>query len=176
MSSRRTHVVVLSALFTSVAVALAAAQGQPNAKAPAELSLAEFKGYENWAYVAPSQTPESIKVIAANPAMAKAYRNGLPAAGKTFPEGSKVVKIEWSSAPSRQSPYAVNVPQTLKTVSFIEKDSKRFPKTHGWAYAQFAYDPATKTLKSAGKGVECGYACHSMVAGQDYIFTAYPRR
>ena len=36
------------------------------------------------------------------------------------------------------SPYFVMVPDTLKSVSFIEKDIKRFPDTHGWAYAQFA--------------------------------------
>ena len=33
------------------------------------------------------------------------------------------------------SPYFVNVPDTLKSVAFIEKDTKRFPDTHGWAYA-----------------------------------------
>jgi hypothetical protein len=27
------------------------------------------------------------------------------------------------------------VPDTLKLVSFIEKDFKRFPETNGWAYA-----------------------------------------
>ena len=34
----------------------------------------------------------------------------------------------------------MNVPDTLKTLSFIEKDSKRFPNTGGWGYAQFQYD------------------------------------
>jgi hypothetical protein len=45
------------------------------------------------------------------------------------------------------SPYFVTVPDTLKTVAFIEKDTKRFPDTHGWAFAQWAYDPATDTFK-----------------------------
>jgi hypothetical protein len=31
----------------------------------------------------------------------------------------------------------VNVPDALKTLAFIEKGSKRFPDTHGWAYAVF---------------------------------------
>jgi len=74
------------------------------------------------------------------------------------------------------SPYAVNVPAELMSVSFIEKDLKRFPSTHGWAYAQFLYDPAAKALKANGTGAECGYACHTMVAKRDYIFTAYPPR
>ena len=39
------------------------------------------------------------------------------------------------------------VPDTLMSVSFIKKDSKRFPNTRGWAYAQFVYDPATATFR-----------------------------
>jgi hypothetical protein len=74
------------------------------------------------------------------------------------------------------SPYAVTIPTRLMSLSFIEKDTKRFPKTHGWAYAQFLYDPATHTLKPNGTGSECGYACHTKVAAQDYIYTAYPER
>jgi len=119
---------------------------------------------------------EPFKVILANRTMIDAFRNGLPAAGKTFPEGSKVVKIEWSQKQNPVSPYFVMVPDTLESVSFIEKDSKRFPTTHGWAYAQFLYDPVTGSLKPNGTGAECGYACHTAVSAQDYIFTAYPPR
>ncbi|HUB45309.1 MAG TPA: cytochrome P460 family protein [Acetobacteraceae bacterium] len=55
----------------------------------------------------------------------------------------------------------------------------RFPETHGWAYAQFAYDPASDTFKPSNlssSGHECGYACHTVVAAHDYIFTGYPLR
>jgi hypothetical protein len=31
-------------------------------------------------------------------------------------------------------------PDVLKSVAFIQKDSKRFPETSGWGYAQFLYD------------------------------------
>jgi len=65
------------------------------------------------------------------------------------------------------------------TVAFIEKDTKRFPNIHGWAYAQWAYDPATDTFKPSqlsASGAECGYACHTRMSTQDYIFTAYPKR
>jgi hypothetical protein len=37
-----------------------------------------------------------MKVIVANDVMMDAYRRGLPADGKHFPEGSKIVKIEWT--------------------------------------------------------------------------------
>jgi hypothetical protein len=86
------------------------------------------------------------------------------------------VKIEWIKKVNPVAPYFVEIPDTLKTLSFIVKDSKRFPATHGWAYAQWAYDPQTKTLKPSVTGPECGYACHTRVASRDYIYTAYPPR
>jgi hypothetical protein len=143
---------------------------------PGGLAFADFRGYENWETVAVSGTETSIKTILGNPAMMAAFHNGLPADGKTFPEGSKVAKIEWIKKRNPESPYFVEVPDVLKTVSFIEKDSKRFPNTHGWAYAQFTYDAATKSLKPSGTGSECGYACHTKVAAKDYIFTAFAPR
>ena len=162
-------------LITAGGLALAA-QDRGMLKVPGGLSFSEFKGYESWPVVAPSQVKDGIKSIAANDIMMKAYRSGLPAKGRTFPEGSKVVKIEWAAQQNTVSPYFVMIPGALKSISFIEKDTKRFPKTHGWAYAQFLRDPATRTLKPNGTGAECGYACHTAVAAQDYIFTAYPPR
>jgi hypothetical protein len=78
--------------------------------------------------------------------MINAYKKGIPDNGKLFPEGSKIVKIEWIKKKNPVSPHFVEVPDTLKSLSFIEKDSKRFPDTHGWAYAQFDYDAASDTF------------------------------
>jgi len=115
-------------------------------------------------------------VIVANPAMINAYRGGIPGNGKHFPDGSKIAKIEWTSKKNPESPYFVMVPDTLKSVSFIEKDTKRFPDTNGWAYAQFLYDAGSDTFTPNGSDAKCGHACHSAVAAKDYIFTAYPKR
>jgi hypothetical protein len=153
-----------------------AAQDRSKLKVPDGLAFSEFKGYQTWPTVAVSQVKDGLKVISANAVMINAFQHGLPATGKTFPEGSKVVKIEWSQQQNTVSPYFVMAPDKLMSVSFIEKDTKRFPKTHGWAYAQFLYDPATGALKPNGAGHDCGYACHTTVAPQDYIFTAYPPR
>jgi hypothetical protein len=153
-----------------------AAQDRDAVMVPGGLGFAEFKGYETWQPVSVSQVKDGIKLISANPVMIEAYRRGLPAAGKTFPEGSRIVKIEWTQKESAESPYFVMAPDALKSVSFIVKDSRRFPKTNGWAYAQFLYDPATHAFKPNGTGAECGYACHTAVAAKDYIFTAYPPR
>ncbi len=168
--------IALTALAVLAGAQSPAAQDRSALKVPDGLSVAEFKGYDAWQPVAVSQTEGSLKVISANPAMIAAYRQGLPAAGKTFPEGSRVVKMEWSQKKDAASPYFAMVPDKLKSLAFIVKDSKRFPKTHGWAYAIFKADPVTGELKPDGKGAECGYACHTRVAARDYIFTAYPPR
>ena len=166
----------LPVLFGGLAIA---EQDRYTLRIPDGLAFADFRGYENWEAVAVSQTETAIKAILANPIMMTAFRNGLPAEGKLFPDGSKVVKIFWSFKKNEVSPYSVNVPDTLKELAFIEKDTKRFPNTHGWAYADWAYDAATDTFKPSQlsqSGAECGYACHTRVSAQDYIFTAYPKR
>src|SRR5215467_4883455 len=168
--------VVLAVAVGSLALA---AQDKYTLKIPDGLAWSEFRGYEDWRDVAVSQTESSLKVIAANDVMIGAFRDGVPNNGKLFPDGSRITKIEWSFKRNTVSPYFVNIPDTLKTVAFIVKDTRRFPNTHGWAYAQWAYDPASDTLKPSEldpSGAECGFACHSKVSAQDYIFTAYPKR
>jgi hypothetical protein len=68
-------------------------------------------------------------------------------AAKPFPEGSKIAKIEWRPKKLTDPPFSATTPDTvpgdLTAVEFIEKDSKRFPDTHGWGYALFEYDAAS---------------------------------
>ena len=168
-----------AAVFAVLGGRAISAQDRYTLQIPNGLAFSDFGGYEAWQDVSVSQTETSLKVIAANDVMINAYKAGVPHNGKPFPDGSKVTKIEWSFKKNTESPYFVNVPDTLKTLAFIEKDTKRFPNTHGWAYAQWAYDPATDTLKPSEldpSGAECGFTCHSKVSTQDYIFTAYPKR
>jgi hypothetical protein len=73
-----------------------------------------------------------MKAILGNPAMIKAYRDGIPANGHRVPDGAAFAKIEWLKARDSNSPYAVTVPGAQTEVSFMLKDSKRFPDTNGW--------------------------------------------
>src|SRR5260370_26147966 len=166
-------IVVLLTILGSMALE---AQDRFTLKVPNGLAFSEFRGYETWQDVAVSQTENGLKVIAANNVMINAYRQGVPGNGKPFPEGSKIVKIEWSSKKNPESPYFVMVPDALKSVSFIEKDTKRFPDTNRCAYAQFLHDAASDAFKPNGNDAKCGHACHTAVAAKDYIFTAYPQR
>ena len=145
-------------------------------KIPGGLAMAEFKGYEDWAVVATSETSELMKVMVANPAMIAAYKAGIPLNGKPFPDGAIIVKIEWTKKKNPEAPFDVQIPNTLKDVLFITKDSKRFAASAGWGYAQFNHDAASGSFTPEGTGSACGHACHTIVKAKDYIFTAYGKR
>jgi hypothetical protein len=183
MKGKTIRVTLFVGVFLSVLVALAlAAQDRYTLKVPNGLAFSEFKGYEDWQVVAPSQTDASnvMRVILANPVMMKAYREGIPGNGKPFPNGSKIAKIEWQPKKITDAPFSATkpdmVPGPLTEVELIEKDVKRFADTNGWGYAVFKYDAASDTFSPDGNDAKCGAACHKLAAAKDYIFTDYPKR
>ena len=175
MKHGRIAVITLAAAALVVSVGLAA-QDRSSVKVPNGLSFAEFKDYENWQTIAPSGTPEELKAILGNPVMMKALKDGVPGNGKPVPDGAMMTKIDWVKHANAESPYPVDVPNTLKSVSFMVKDSKRFAASGGWGYAQFTYDTASKAFSPVGTGSSCGFACHTRVKAQDYVFTKYAPR
>jgi hypothetical protein len=183
MKIKTIRMTLLVGVFLSVLVALAmAAQDRYTLKVPNGLAFSEFRGYEDWQIVAPSQTDaaNAMRVIVANPVMMKAYREGIPGNGKPFPDGSKIAKIVWQPKKITDAPFSATTPDTvpgpLTEVEFIEKDAKRFADTNGWGYAEFKYDAASDTFSPDGKDAKCGATCHKLAAAKDYIFTAYPKR
>jgi hypothetical protein len=167
-----------------------AAQDKYMMRVPNGLAFSEFRGYEDWQAVGPSQTDaqDVIRLILANSVMMDAYKEGVPGNGKPFPEGSKIAKIEWRPKKLTEPPFSATmadtVPGDLIEVEFIEKDSKRFLDTHGWGYGIFDHDAATDAFTPAtsahkppqGHDAKCGAACHTLAASKDYIFTAYAKR
>ena len=143
---------------------------------PDGLAFADFRGYEGWEVVSVARTDEVLKVIVANPVMIEAFKSGVPGNGKPFPDGSKIAKIQWVPKKSTEAPFDVSVPDHLKDLFFIEKDSKRFAAIDGWGYALFDYDSPSDTFKPNGSGVNCGTQCHTIVKAKDYIFHPYQKR
>jgi len=152
------------------------AQDKYTVQVPNGLAFSELRGFEDWPTVAVSQSGDLIEVILANPVMIEAYRAGVPGNGKPFPDGSKLAKIHWNAKKSADAPAPTTVPDTLHDIDFMVRDSKRFSNTGNWGYAQFNYDTASDTFKPEGTGADCGYACHTIVAKKDYVFTAYGKR
>jgi hypothetical protein len=105
---KREHITALVVLAASVFVVTLtlAAQDRSSAKVPNGLSFAEFKGYDTWQTIAPSQTPEELKAILGNAVMIKALKDGVPGNGKPVPD-AMMTKIDWLKHSNAVSPYPV---------------------------------------------------------------------
>jgi hypothetical protein len=146
-------------------------------KSPSGIAFSDFRGYEDWAVVSSAKTDERLKVIVANPTMIKAYKAGIPGNGQPFPDGSMIVKLQWTPKKSTEAPFVVDVPDVFREAFVIEKDSKRFPKSGGWGYAVFNYEAASDKFTADPKSLsDCGHACHTAVKAKDYIFHPYQKR
>jgi hypothetical protein len=174
-------IVAATALLAIFGGAVLYAQGQDEDKyslrSPGGIAFSDFRGYEDWSVVSSARTEEVLKVIVASPTMIKAFKAGVPKSGEPFPQGSMIVKLQWKPKKSTEAPFDVDVPDVFKQAFVMEKDSKRFPKTGGWGYAVFNYDPASDKFTADPTAHEdCGQSCHVAVKAKDYIFHPYQKR
>ena len=143
---------------------------------PGGIAFSDFRGYEDWAVVSSARTDAVLKVIVGNQTMINAYKAGVPGDGQPFPDGSKIVKLQWKPKKSTEAPFVVDVPDVFAQAFVMEKDSKRFPKSGGWGYAVFNYDAASDKFTADPSPADCGNTCHTAVKAKDYIFHPYQKR
>src|ERR1700683_2871697 len=169
-------IAIVAALLVLGATAVYA-QDKYSLKSSSGIAFSDFRGYEDWAVVSSARTEEVLKVIVANPTMIKAFKAGVPGNGQPFPDGSRIVKLQWKPKKSTEAPFVVDVPDVFTQAFVIEKDSKRFPKSNGWGYAGFNSAAATETFTAHPQSLsDCGNACHTAVKAKDYIFHPYEKR
>jgi len=173
--------------FMSVVVVVvglvAAAPDKYTVKVPGGLAFSDFKGYEEWPAISLSRKENVVAVTLGNPAMIEAYRAGSPVNGKPVPDGAKMAKIHWTPKKNAFFPDAT-VPGELLNVDFMWKDSKRFAESGGWGYAVFEYDAPSGAFRPGSAAsmppqlndAKCGFACHTLVKDQDYVFTEFGKR
>jgi len=172
-----TAVAVLAVLVATALFAQGHDNDKYSLKSPSGIAFSDFRGYEDWAVVSSAHTDERLKVIVGNPTMIKAFKAGTPLNGQPFPDGSMIVKLQWTPKKSTEAPFVVDVPDVFKEAFVMEKDSKRFAKSGGWGYAVFNYDPTTDKFSADPKSPsDCGFACHTPVKAKDYIFHPYQKR
>jgi hypothetical protein len=136
-------------LAVLAAGAAISAQDKYSLKVPYGLAFSEFKGYEDWKVISVSHAG-LIAVILGNPAMIDAYRAGAPGNGKPFPDGAKMAKVHWNPKKAETEPGQPAVPSTLHDTEADQPPQQNDAK--------------------------CGFACHTIVKNQDYVFTAYGKR
>ena len=76
-----------------------------------------------------ARTDEVLKVIVANPTMINAYKAGVPGNGQPFPDGSRIVKLQWKPKKSTEAPIVVDVPDVFTQAFVMEKDQQEIPET-----------------------------------------------
>jgi hypothetical protein len=177
-------------VISAVALAILATGAEMSAhdkyslKVPNGLAFSEFRGFESWQTISVSHNGDKLAAILGNPAMIEAYKTGVPGNGKPFPDGAKMAKIHWTLKKNESAPGQPLQPDTLHDVDFMVKDGKRFADSGGWGYGEFEYDNASDTYRLGtqsdeppqGNDAKCGFACHTIVKKQDYVFTAYGKR
>jgi hypothetical protein len=173
--------VVLPSLVAGIALA---AQDRYTLQVPGGLAFSEFRGYEDWQVISVSHNGDKVALIVGNPAMIEAYKAGVPGNGKPFPDGAMMAKTHWMAKKLEDQPGGPVAPGTLHDVDLMVKDSKRFADSGGWGWGEFEYDNASDTFRPGDTNdsppqehdAKCGFACHTIVADKDYVFTAYPKR
>jgi hypothetical protein len=174
-------IVVLPSVLAGMALA---AQDRYSLQVPGGLAFSEFRGYEDWQVIAVSHNGDELALIVGNPTMIEAYKAGIPFNGKPVPDGARIAKTHWTAKKLEDQPGEPVVPGSLHDIDFMVKDSKRFVDSGGWGWAQFDYDAASETFRPGDTSdsppqehdAKCGFACHTIVADKDYVFTAYPKR
>jgi hypothetical protein len=186
MKSKRIPAIVTTVVVLAVLGGVAVlAQDKYAVKVPDGLALSEFRGYEAWQAVSVSHPTGGgegmsgsaiLNIIVANRVMIDAYAAGIPGNGKPFPDGAKVAKIQYIPKKSAEAPANTLIPDRLKDVAFMVKDSKRFADTGGWGYGMFNYVPVSNAFTPEGTGAKCGAACHTIAKAKDFVFTEYGKR
>jgi Cytochrome P460 len=99
-----TGVAVLAVVGAVVLYAQSRDNGKYSLKSPSGIAFSDFAGYEDWAVVSSAHTDERLKVIVGNPTMIEAFKAGIPLNGQPFPDGSMVVKLQWTRKKSTEGP------------------------------------------------------------------------
>jgi Cytochrome P460 len=125
----RTNILKVAMAVAVLAVLMSAtvyAQEKYSLVSPGGIAFSDFKGYEDWSVVSSARTDEVLKVIVANPAMIEAYKSGVPGNGQPFPEGSKIVKLQWKPKKSTEAPFDVDVPDVFTQAFVIGRTASDF--------------------------------------------------
>ncbi len=172
-----TAVAVLAVLGAVVLYAQSQDKDKFSLVSPGGIAFSDFRGYEDWAVVSSAHTDERLKVIVGNPTMIKAFKAGTPLNGQPFPDGSMIVKLQWTPKKSTEAPCGGQGPSVFTDAFAMDTDSMRLPKRGGGGYAVFNYDATSDKFTPDPKSPsDCGYACHTPVKAKDYIFHPYQKR
>jgi hypothetical protein len=129
-------------------------------------------GYRDWRVISVAHEAGSnndLRVVLGNDIAIKAFREGkLP-----YPNGTVIVRLAWRYVPSAENNKIFGHAQSFVAgspinIQFDVKDSRKYPSTGGWGFAQF------KDGKPADAAVQATcFPCHALTKNSDFVFTHY---
>jgi hypothetical protein len=129
-------------------------------------------GYRDWRVISVAHEAgnnNDLRAILGNDVAIKAYgEEKLP-----FPDGTMIARLAWSYVPSEENDKVFGQAQSFVAgapinIQLMIKDSRKYPATGGWGFAQF------KDGKPADEEVhKTCFPCHESIKARDLIFTHY---
>ena len=158
---------------------LGPASGQADQEASPIYGVKIPEGYRNWQLISVNHLAggnlKQVRAQLGNDIAMKAFRERkLP-----FPDGAVIAALHWNDVSSDENNKILAdgfpgaglqsfVAGPSVNVQFMVKDSKKYPATGGWGFADFTNGrPGSDTLHKT-----C-FSCHEPAKSRDYVFTRY---
>lgn len=160
------------AALAGVLIYQAHAAGEPGGEAAPIFGIKIPPGFRDWKLISVAHEEgnnNDLRAILGNDVAVNAFREGkLP-----FPDGSIIARLAWSYTVSEENNKVFGRAQSFVAgapinLQLMVKDSKKYPATDGWGFAQFKDGkPAEEAL------LKTCYPCHVPVKARDFVFTRY---
>ena len=168
--------ILIGIFFSSVALFATDVYISDNRKVPdltmkdTGLKFEDIQGYQNYKIVATHfrKDKNEIRYILANPVAYNALRNHV----KVMPNGSKVVKIGWSTNPMSTFPSALESGE-IQRVEYMIREEGKHSESDGWGYARFVKKDGH--YQAWGGNPKSCVACHAGVKSADALFTQFQK-
>jgi hypothetical protein len=168
----------LVAALAAVAACTAPAAEQADEETAPIYGIRIPSGYRDWQLISANHLAGGMKQVRAqlgNDIAMKAFRDGtLP-----FPDGAIIAALHWNEVSSSENDKVLAlgfpgaglqsfVAGSAVNVQFMVKDSRKYPETGGWGFADFTNGkPGNEALHKT-----C-FSCHEPAKARDYVFTLY---
>ena len=130
-------------------------------------------GYRDWPLVTVAREQgklDDLRAVLGNDAALRAIRQGT----RPYPDGTVLARVAWSyvSSPDDDRVLGDSVSHVAGApkngVQIMVKDSRKYPSSGGWGFAQFDDGkPAAESVQATCLG------CHSAAKARDFVFSRY---
>jgi hypothetical protein len=163
----------LPSAFVVLCLSVAAANGLTGDASPV-YGVKLPDGYRHWEVITVAHEAgknNDIRAVLGNDVAMKAFRDGT----RPFPDGAIIARLAYVYESSPENDKVFPAPQSFvagkpTNVQISVKDSKRFPNTGGWGYAQFENGVANPSEPL----IQTCFACHvKLDPAKDFVFSHY---